>query len=310
MTRRRRLITTAIALIVTVGVGVTAPGALRAQEDLVDPTGVDAALVAVGAGDVPEPLRERLRELLRWAQDGDAWPPGPVEVPVSPSQWAERLQGWRDVAPDWREAAEGFASRRQICRDGFIGPTVSAGVPPCGRLLAAELRMRHAERLIAHLGERIGEAEALAEPARTRVLSALDAVRERAMDRLRELDRDRDPLYDEEPELDRDRIRTRLAELDGLGPPGGSPTTGAPGSTIASSTTSPATSSPETSSPATSSPATSAPATSGPATSGPATSGPASTAPGTTAAGSGGDDDDAGRDRDDDRSQHTSEVES
>lgn len=304
MTRRRRLITSAVVMMVTMGMGVTAPGSLRAQEDLVDPVRVDEALVAVGAGDVPEPLRERLRELLRWAQDTEAWPPGPVEVPVSPSQWAQRLQWWRDVAPDWREAAEGFATRRQNCRDGFVDATASAGTSPCGRLLAAELRLRHAERLIAHLGERIDEAEALVEPARTRVLAALDAVRERAMDRLRELDRDRDPLYDGDPDLDRDRIRTRLRELDGLGPDGTSSTTQAPGSTIASSTSSPATSSPATSGPVTSGPATSGPATSGPVTSGPASSStaPAGSSPGTTA-GPGRDDDDADRDRDDDRNQ-------
>jgi hypothetical protein len=292
-------LTSAVLMATLVGMPRVAP--VDAQVDDEELARISEVLTAAGATDVPLVVRNHLGELAIWARDVDAWPPGSIEAPAGPTQWMERLQWWRDVAPEWRDAAQGFAQERSMCRQQHTGPTVSASVPECVRQLAARLQVRHAERLLETWRERIGDAEDFAEPARSRVLDALGGVYERAMDRLRLLERDRDPVFDGDPLLDRDRIRDRLGALEGLGQPPSVPSS-VPGSTTSSPGTSgPATSGPATSGPATSGPPISQPFTSDPVTPGPVTSGPATSGPVT----SGPEDRD---EVDDDRSARVEEV--
>lgn len=87
-------------------------------------------------------------------------------------------------------------------------------------VLAAHLRLRHAEELVARSQERLRQAEEFPAPARTPVTDTQTQVRDRARERLRDLEMPEDPVLDAVPELDRDRIgdriRERLCELDGV----------------------------------------------------------------------------------------------
>lgn len=203
--------------LVTAATASVVPAADAQDSSNTEDRSIEQLFDAVGVDDIPAVVRERLRLLLPWAASQQAWPPLPP-TPTA-SAWPGAVQHWRDVAPEWRQAAEGFAEQRRLCRQYVRSTTTSATMPDCARALAAELRLRHAERLVATLQERLQQAEALPEPARTRVTEALTQVRERASERLRDLEAHDDPALDGIPDLDRDRIRDRLRELDGVTPP-------------------------------------------------------------------------------------------
>lgn len=188
------------------------PGASAQESVSVEDRVIAEVFEVLDMNDVPAAVRDRLGHLVPWAAAQEAWPPLPP-TPTA-SGWPKAVQRWRDVAPEWRQAAEGFAEQRRRCRDQVRGTTISATMPDCARLLAAQLRVRHAERLVAGLGGRLEQAGALPEPAQTRVTEALTQVRERAMERLRDLESHDDPALDGTPDLDRDRIRARLRDLE------------------------------------------------------------------------------------------------
>lgn len=241
----RRRATLVAALVLTGGLATAAATSLVPTVDAQNLVSTeDRSIVQlfdiVGVDDVPVAVRERLRLLLQWAAAQQAWPSQPP-TPTA-SAWPGAVQHWRDVAPEWRQAAEGFAEQRRSCRQSVRSATTSATPPDCARALAAELRLRHAEHLVASLPQRLQQADALPEPARSRVTKALTQVRERATERLRVLQDHDDPALDGVPDLDRDRIRERLRELAELSPP----------SSTTSSSSSPSSTAPPSSGPPTS----------------------------------------------------------
>ena len=204
--RTWRRVPAAVALAAAVLIPAALAAAPPAPAAAQTPDRVAEALAELGGGTAAPELADRLAALLAAADP--AVLPGDLAI-VDMARVRAAVQVWADVAPEWRTVGLELAERVAACRDGLT-------TEGCGDELRLRLWLRHGDELQRTLEGRFGAAAELAPEERARLEAELLRARDRAVERLRQLeDCDQERLRQLEQSCE--QLRDRIAELERLG---------------------------------------------------------------------------------------------
>ena len=208
------LITIAFSVFAMMGVALASTQEEESIED---------ALASLNVETIPDNVITSLARL---------WP-DEIELKVLDAKELENrlqlaLNLWEIMAPEWRATPASLMIQARLCRDTSLNlqqsPSTTSSTTPnqCGDNFRIQLRFQHAERLTTRLMERIAQAEELSEPSRTLTLETLTELRNRAENRLREMERIAPKTVDDaleplgENQASLNQLRTRLEEQERL----------------------------------------------------------------------------------------------
>lgn len=202
--RPRRFLGVTMAITLTISLALNVlPSVFHGATRAADSDEIETALVSLDVLDPSEELIDRLSLLL------DTDDLEPTDESTLQERIRVRLRLWSDVAPEWREVDRSLMNRVRTCRD-------ASATDGCGEQLRLELRLRHAERVMERIEQRLLDAEALPTDDRDARIAALEMIMERVRTRLTQMaqlsDEELGPLSEERTLMlrIRERIQNRL----------------------------------------------------------------------------------------------------